>query len=91
MISDLLAIGHERPTSGKQLADALGCDIREVTAAIERERRAGIPICAGLDGYYLAANKAELTTYSKRLFKRAGNLMKTYRCLKKEIPRLPDD
>lgn len=91
LISSLLAIGHERPTSGKQLAEALGCDIREVTAAIERERRAGSPICANDAGYFLAANKEEGNRYARRLNSRIKNLNKTYRSFKKTIDQLPDE
>ena len=39
MIYELLAEGRENARTGRQLADICGCDIRAITAQIERERR----------------------------------------------------
>lgn len=80
-VHELLATGKKNPRTGRELADALRCDIRHVTLAIEAERREGFPICAttsGKDaGYYLAVDAAELEAYRKRLSQRERELHKT--------------
>lgn len=84
MIAELLRVGAENPTTGRQLADVIGCDIRAITAAIERERRAGAPICAAVGdnpGYYLAESEEELQRYCNRLHHRAAELYKTRQAL----------
>lgn len=84
MIAELLSVGAENPTTGKELAAVIGCDIRDITAAVERERRQGQPICAASGenpGYYLAADAAELEKYCNRLHHRAAELYKTRQAL----------
>lgn len=85
MIYELLAEGTANARSGRELATVLGCDIRTVTEQIERERRAGQPICANMTGinagYYLAATPEELENYCNRLYHRGGELFKTRRAL----------
>ena len=81
----MLSRGKENARTAKELSEALGCTPRDVTRAIERERRQGIPICASNSGtargYYLAADDAELALYIRRLGKRAGEIFKTWRAL----------
>lgn len=80
MIAELLSTGAENARTGKELASVMGCDIRDITAAIERERREGQPICAATGehpGYYLASDAAELENYCGRLHHRAAELYKT--------------
>lgn len=85
MIADYLFIGRENATPGRDLARRLHCNIRDVTAMIERERRQGQPICASYDpgrpGYYLAANAADLHEYCRILNKRAAELTRTHSAL----------
>ncbi len=82
MIHELLTAGAENARTGKELANILKTNIRNVTATIEIERRDGWPICADPSGgYYLAKSPEELTVYCKRLFHRAGELHKTRRRL----------
>lgn len=85
MVTELLEIGTDNARSGRELAKVLKCDIREVTAQIERERRAGQPICASMGGnkagYYLAESPEELENYCNMLYHRAGALFKTRRAL----------
>lgn len=92
MVSDLLGVGKESARSGRELADVLGCDIRAVTAQIERERRAGKPICAKMNGvnagYYLAADAEELQDYCGLLYHRGGELFKTRRALLEVLKEL---
>lgn len=84
MIAELLGVGKENARTGKELAAVLGCNIRELTAAIERERREGQPICAATGdnpGYFIAADAEELEAYCNDLHHRAGELYKTRRAL----------
>lgn len=84
MITELLSEGAASARTGKELAILLSCDIRDITAAVERERRQGQPICAASGenpGYYLAANAEELENYCSRLHHRAAELYKTRRAL----------
>ena len=71
LISSLLC-GHDNPLTCQEIVSALGLpDPRVVTKLIERERRAGVPICASTDskrpGYYLADSPDELKNYMRSL------------------------
>ena len=93
MIFELLSVGRENPRTGRELADVLWCDIREVTEQIERERRQGQPICAASGenpGYYLARNADELQHYCDRLHGRAAELYKTRSALLKVLKQIKD-
>ena len=93
MIFELLSVGKETPRTGRELANVLGCDIREVTEQIERERRQGQPICAASGenpGYYLAKNADELQHYCDRLHGRAAELYKTRGALLKVLKQIKD-
>jgi biotin operon repressor len=85
MIAELLTEGKENARSGRELASLLNCNIRMITAQIERERREGAPICANMNGqhagYFLAENEEELEEYCRRLYSRGGELFKTRRAL----------
>lgn len=87
MITDYLSKGKENAVTAKQLAAMLQCDVREISAEIERERRRGKPIIASCDpeqpGYYLAESAEELEQYCGRLHHRAGEIHKTRRALLK--------
>lgn len=93
MIAELLGTGEESAITGQELAKALNCDIRTITAQIELERRNGQPICAtpkgSFKGYFLAANQQELETYCKRLHHRAAELYKTRQVLLSVLKQLP--
>ncbi len=95
MIAEYLQTGRENARTAKYLAAMLGCDVREISAAIERERRQGQPIIASCDfkqpGYYLAANAKELRQYCGRLHHRAGEIHKTRRALLEAAQNLPTD
>ena len=94
MIHEFLKTGAENATTGRELATLLNCDIRDITAAIERERRAGYPICASSGGdnpgYYLAADKEELQRYCNMMHRRAAELYKTRQALLKVLKQLPE-
>lgn len=83
-VADILGTGKQNAITGATLADRLGCSPRELAAAIERERRAGVPICASQSrpmGFYLAADENELAEYCQQVKSRAVNLFKTRQAL----------
>ncbi len=74
LVSRNLHRGRASAIPGHQLVEQLGfADGRTLTQAIERERRAGIPICAACGdtpGYYLAESPDELEAYLRSLDRR---------------------
>lgn len=76
-VSDFLHHGSENPTSRRELEKLLNWRDREVTRAIESERRHGIPIAANGRGYFLPANDFELDDYLRRLVHRENEIKKT--------------
>lgn len=91
-ISDFLTEGRENARTGRTLCDLLHITMRELTQAIERERREGRPICASTGsnpGYFLAASKREMQHYCDSLYRRAGEIHKTRRACVKTIDQLP--
>lgn len=93
-VSDYLSIGAGSAKSGKELCALLGISLRQLTVNIERERRAGKPICSSTDGenpgYFLAANKAEMQRFCDSLHHRAGEIYKTRRACIKAMGDLPE-
>ena len=93
-ISEYLRKGATNPTTAKELCKVLNIDKRTLTAAIERERRQGNPICASCDthnpGYYLAENKNEMQMYCKSLHRRAAEIYKTRAACLNTIDDLPE-
>lgn len=92
MIHELLNRGRENAITGRELAGALKCDIRDITERIERERREGAPICAatnGKPGYYLPETREELETYCERLKGRAIEVFKTRQALIRVLKQIP--
>ena len=94
MISEILSTGRENAKTGREICTLLNITQRDLTSAVERERRAGKAICASTDssnpGYYLAADKEEMTAYCKSLYKRAGEIFKTRRECLKTLDTLPE-
>lgn len=95
MIKEILYTGKENARRGRDLCEQLGINPRELTAAIERERKSGAPICASCNGnkpgYYLAATQEEMQIYCRSLYKRAGEIHKTRRACLKALKRLPTE
>lgn len=92
MISEILSPGAANALTGKEICNLLGITPRELTAAIERERRKGKPICAatgGRPGYFLAENREEMERYCRSLFHRAGEIHKTRKACLKALATLP--
>lgn len=92
MIKEILLEGAGNALTGKEICRILGINHRELTQAIEKERRAGAPICASCGttpGYYLAANQREMRDYCKSLLHRAGEIHKTRNACQKAMGDLP--
>lgn len=92
-IEDLLFTGKEKAQRGKDIANRLGITVRDFTQQVERERKAGAPICAtkgNNPGYFLAANKEEMENYCNVLKKEAISLFVTRQACLKAIEKLPE-
>lgn len=93
MIFEYLGTGQENAKTAKYICQLLAITPRDLTAAIEKERREGHPICASTGatpGYYLAASKEEMERYCRSLWHRAGEIHKTRRACLKSMQGLPD-
>lgn len=92
MIHEILLPGIENAQTGKEICRLLHITGRELTQAIERERRAGEPICASTGrrkGYFLAATQEEMQIYCRSLWHRAGEIHKTRRACLDAMTSLP--
>ena len=95
MIAEYLEKGVDNAKSGRELCALLGITARELSKAVEVERRQGQPICASSNGekpgYYLAANKQEMHNYCRSLWHRAGEIHKTRRACLQTMGDLPGE
>ena len=93
MIYELLSLGRENARTASDLATMTGLDRRAVSLIIERERRAGRPICATTDsttpGYFIAADRDEMARYIASLQHREREIAKTRRACEKTLAALP--
>ncbi len=92
MIYEYLHEGKENAITSRELCALLNITGRDVTAAVERERREGKPICASTGtnpGYYLAADRETMESYCKSLHHREKEIARTRRACIKTIARLP--
>ena len=84
-VTDLLHRGKANAVPGRDLVRLLGLqDLRELTQMIEKERRAGEPICASVSaphGYYIADSPDELRRYLHSLQRRKGEIGRTLAAL----------
>lgn len=66
-IAAVLNYGRQNAIKSSQLEQFFNVDRRTIGAQIERERRAGMPICASKNaetgGFYLPANEEEVEAY----------------------------
>lgn len=95
MIYEYLSTGERNAKTARELCDLLHLEKRELTAAIERERRQGSPICASCDrtnpGYYLASSKEEMQRYCNSLARRAKEINRTKKACLETIEKLPKE
>ena len=80
-IADLLGVGRENAITRRDLERLTGLAPREVSLAVERERRSGVPILADGSGYYLPASHDERAACVRSLRHRAREIMTTARAL----------
>lgn len=81
-VAPMLGYGKAAAITMKELAAFLNVGSeREISKAVERERGAGIPICASTDkdcpGLYLPADAAELAEYRRSLERRVSAVSRT--------------
>lgn len=93
MIYELLTEGRANARTARDLANMTGLDRRAISLLIERERRAGRPICATCDGkapgYYIAADREEMQGYCDSLRHREREIAKTRAACEGTIASLP--
>lgn len=78
IVSELLLHGQENAVPRRELENLTGWSGRMVRLAIERERRAGIPILSdNSSGYYLPGNSAERAQFVRSMRNRAAEILKT--------------
>lgn len=81
MIYEMLDTGEGNAKTARELAKLLQVDRRVISSLVERERRAGRPICATCDnkapGYYIPATREDMERYCGQLQHRAGEIYKT--------------
>ncbi len=92
-VSALLHHGEANAVPARDLVALLGVkDTREVSKLVERERRAGAPICAAVSGedrgYYLASTTAELERYLRSLDRRLKNIRLTREAVQATLDRI---
>ena len=95
MIFELLSKGAANAHTAQELANLLHVDRRSISEFVEKERRAGKPICATCNsknpGYFIAANRAEMERYCNRLLHRAGEIHKTRKACLQTMGNLPTE
>ena len=78
-----LRFGRENAKTARILAAEMQTDKRQIQQFAETARRIGYPVIAASDriprGYYLAESPDDVTEYSGRLHRRAGEIHKTRR------------
>ena len=92
MVFELLLEGEQNAQTGKELCTILNITPRDLTAAVERERRQGKPICASTGanpGYYIAPDKETMQDYCSSLRHREREIAKTRKACNKTIANLP--
>lgn len=81
MVYEILLSGRENAITSTHLCRMLGIDRRTLTAEIERERRAGCPICASVDrtcpGFYRPESPADVLSYCQSLEGREREISRT--------------
>ena len=82
-IADLLGVGRENAITRRDLERLTKLAPREVSLAVERERRAGVPILADGRGYFLPASEEERAECVRSLRHRAGEILTTARAVER--------
>lgn len=83
-IADYLSYGQENAIPRRELERLTSMDGRTVRLMIERERRAGTPICAdNATGYFLPSTAAEKAACVRSMRHRAGEILRTARAIER--------
>lgn len=82
-IADFLSRGRENAIPRRDLERLTKLAPREVSLAVERERRAGVPILADGRGYFLPASEEERAECVRSLRHRAGEILTTARAVER--------
>ena len=82
-IADYLGVGRENAIPRRDLERLTGLAPREVSLAVERERRSGVPILADGSGYYLPASDEERAACVRSLRHRAREILITARSIER--------
>ena len=82
-IADLLGVGRENAIPRRDLERLTGLAPREVSLAVERERRSGVPILADGSGYYLPSSHDERAACVRSLRHRAREILITARSIER--------
>lgn len=94
MVTDVLGKGAGNAQTGRDICLIMNVSKRELTKAIERERRAGAPICANTSGpcpgYFLAGTREELARYCDSLKRRAAEIEETRAACMESIANIPE-
>lgn len=82
-IADYLGVGRENAIPRRDLERLTGLAPREVSLAVERERRSGVPILADGSGYYLPASDEERAACVRSMRHRAREILITARSIER--------
>lgn len=91
MIYEVLGKGQAAAKTCNEIAKLLNLSARQVTAAIQKERAGGKPICAatGINpGYYIPETAADMIQYCKQLKHREMEIERTRRACSRFIKTL---
>lgn len=92
MIFEVLSTGSENAITGNELCKILDISRRELSTLLERERRAGRPICASYGrnpGYFIAETQEEMRRFCQSLMHTEQEIRKTRRACIDVIDTLP--
>ena len=82
-IADSPGVGRENAIPRRDLERLTGLAPREVSLAVERERRSGVPILADGSGYYLPASHDERAACVRSQRHRAREILITARSIER--------
>ena len=92
MVFEMLSEGAGNAITSKELCKVLNISARDLTAAVERERRAGNAICASTGrkpGYYKPRQRGEMEQYCTSLARREAEIRKTRNACIATLDKLP--
>ncbi len=90
LIVDYIPVGERNALTASELSRFMGTDRRDVTRSIQAARLRGVPICASCGwprGFYMAEDPDELRRYLQRFRGRLGEILRTYKALKRFLKK----